>query len=174
MNGLVNDDGGEKARADGLPARLVEDMIALDGLHGNVPEAVDRAVLARAREHLVSPRQGSVWIAVVRRALGKRWPTLGRPLAAAAAAAVLLILVWNGIDTDRLTGVRTQQRAGASEDLDGNGRVDIADAFHLARALAGNHSLRTDWDVNRDGVVGSEDVDAIARAAVRISRRELP
>jgi hypothetical protein len=174
MNGRAND-GREKERADCLPPRLVEDMIALDALHGSVPESVDRAVLARAREHLASPRRGNAWLAAVRRTGGKKWTALGRPLVAAAATAVLLILVWNGIDMDRLTGGgRSDGRGRISEDLDGNGRVDIADAFHLARAIAGNHSLRTDWDVNQDGEVGSKDIDAIACAAVRISGRELP
>lgn len=165
------DSGGEEERNDGLPPRLVEDMIALDALRGGVPEAVDRAVLDRAREELAPRRRGLAWIAVVRRA-PSRWPAVGRPLVAAAAIAVLLVAVWNGLDMDRLTGGRSEDRAGIVEDLDGNGRVDIADAFHLSRALAAKFPLRAEWDVNGDGVVGRDDVDAIARAAVRISRRE--
>jgi hypothetical protein len=47
--------------------------------------------------------------------------------------------------------------------------VDILDAFRLARHIESRAPARTDWDVNGDGRIDREDVDAIAAAAVRLS-----
>jgi hypothetical protein len=62
-------------------------------------------------------------------------------------------------------------------DIDRNGRVDILDAFKLARQIesAGrteaNLSLREQgWDMNGDGLVNRNDVDLVASAAVRLDK----
>src|SRR5690606_29518660 len=59
-------------------------------------------------------------------------------------------------------------------DIDGSGRVNMVDAFVLARAIAAEEA-RGDgstpsalWDVTGDGVVDSGDVDAVAMRAVRL------
>ena len=55
--------------------------------------------------------------------------------------------------------------------MDGNGRIDILDAFTVARALADKGRtgpLPAAWDVNGDGVVDQKDVDWLANAAVRV------
>ena len=54
------------------------------------------------------------------------------------------------------------------EDLDHSGRVDILDAFALARRLASPGQIDLQWDMNGDGVVDERDVDVVARAAVRL------
>jgi hypothetical protein len=56
-------------------------------------------------------------------------------------------------------------------DINGDGRVDILDAYLVARTLADkSHTAPPPaaWDVNRDGVVDQKDVDWIANAAVRV------
>ncbi|MCA9294515.1 MAG: hypothetical protein KDA20_11950 [Phycisphaerales bacterium] len=53
-------------------------------------------------------------------------------------------------------------------DVDGNARVDILDAFAIARGVqAGN--APASWDVNGDGAVTQADVDVVAHAAVSLS-----
>ena len=75
----------------------------------------------------------------------------------AAAAALFLAALWMSSPT-------------APEDIDGNGRVDILDAFVLARRLKTSAAIQPAWDVTGDGRVDVADVDAIAMAAVRLSK----
>ena len=57
----------------------------------------------------------------------------------------------------------------AREDLDGNGRVDIVDAFILASWLRDDPGcLALEYDFNGDGTVNRADADYIASKAVRI------
>ncbi len=51
-------------------------------------------------------------------------------------------------------------------DVNGDGKVDILDAYLVARAIATHASLNPAWDVNRDGVVDQKDVDWIANTSV--------
>jgi hypothetical protein len=83
---------------------------------------------------------------------------------AAAIAAVLLVVVWAG------TRMHQESLRANALDINGDGRVDILDAFALARSLAAESATRREWDVNGDGVVNREDVDVIAMSAVRIDR----
>ena len=55
-------------------------------------------------------------------------------------------------------------------DFDGDGRVDILDAFALARHLESAHKPKDKWDMNGDGIVDRADVDRIAMAAVSLKR----
>lgn len=55
------------------------------------------------------------------------------------------------------------------EDFDRNGRIDILDAFGLARRLEEAAAPGLEWDLNGDGGVDSRDVDLMAMAAVRIA-----
>ena len=77
-----------------------------------------------------------------------------------AAAAALLVL-W------RPAEVPPQVAAGPA-DIDRDGRVDILDAFSMARALDAHQAPRPEWDLNGDGVVDRADVEAVARAAVLV------
>jgi len=61
-----------------------------------------------------------------------------------------------------------QPPAAIREDIDGNGRLDILDAFALARHVVGEEPVKMEWDLNRDGVVDAADVDDVAYAAVRL------
>jgi hypothetical protein len=55
-------------------------------------------------------------------------------------------------------------------DIDRNGRVDILDAFRLARYIKSADRPKTKWDINRDGIVNRSDVDSVAFAAVRLHK----
>ncbi len=95
-----------------------------------VPEAVDRAVLAAARRV-------------------RRWRRLA-PLGAIAAALLLGL------------GVLALRRPPRP--------LDIVDAYRLALRLERGEPVEGTWDRNGDGRVDRADVEAIARAAVRVGK----
>jgi hypothetical protein len=96
-----------------------------------------------------------------------------------AAAAAVIILAFSLDLTQRVepTADRSVLARAQAIDIDQNGRVDILDAFKLARHIesAGSAeeslSLRKQgWDINGDGLVNHDDVDTVAFAAVRLDK----
>ena len=133
--------------------RLSEDLKALFGSDSGVPGEVDRAVLDAARRRLVKPRRRKIV------AWGK-W-------VGAAAAVVLILFVLNG----HLEKSSVPDFAGVVQvagDVDGNGRVDVLDAFKLARFVESPGGADVQWDMNGDEAVDRADVDAVAFTAVRL------
>jgi hypothetical protein len=53
-------------------------------------------------------------------------------------------------------------------DVNGDGRLDILDAYRLAVTLEEGGELLAAWDADGDGSVGVPDVDALARKAVSL------
>lgn len=68
--------------------------------------------------------------------------------------------------------VRAETNGGfnayAKADVNGDGAIDILDAFKLARTLEEKTPLAQGWDLNSDGVVNRADVDEAARMAVSL------
>jgi predicted anti-sigma-YlaC factor YlaD len=99
-----------------------------------------------------------LWIASraqsIRRGRVFRWAAV--PL---AAAVVVLGVLTN------LPG------APHASDVNGDGRLDILDAFAVARAVEKGDPL-VEWDQNGDGVVDRADVDLLAFAAVSTTSGE--
>ncbi|MEO1129230.1 MAG: dockerin type I domain-containing protein [Planctomycetota bacterium] len=58
-------------------------------------------------------------------------------------------------------------------DYDGDGVIDILDAFALARTIETQVAIEPMWDLNGDGVIDDDDVVVIAQAAVRLEPREV-
>ena len=81
----------------------------------------------------------------------------------AAAAACLVAGAW-------LSQTLVQRSAPnvsvAREDVTGDGRVDILDAFALARQIQSDHAQQP--DLNSDGRVDQQDVEALAARAVKL------
>ncbi len=70
------------------------------------------------------------------------------------------------------TGIQPQTHgAYVREDLNGDGKVDILDAFMLAKKLQGTPSSDRRLDVNGDGVIDRRDVETIAARAVNLEKR---
>ncbi len=135
---------------------LARDLAALGGRNIEVPPHIDDAVMAAARSALSERRRGGIatwhWA---------RWT---------AAAAGLALVVWFGSVRMRQPVVQTagsRQLASKPGDLDSSGRVDILDAFALARQLDSDIAP-TAGDFNGDGRIDRADVDAIAMTAVRL------
>ncbi len=136
---------------------LARDLAALGLRNIEVPTDIDDAVMAAARSALSERRRGTV--------AARRWAQW------TAAAAGLALVVWIGsLLSTRPVGLRevSRQLASVPGDLDGSGRVDILDAFALARQL-GSDIAPTAGDFNGDGRIDRADVDAIAMAAVRLT-----
>jgi hypothetical protein len=147
-----------------MPDRFRKDLRALYQPTGSVPPQVDRAILAQARRRLATPR---------RIILRFRWAA--GITAAAAVVALGVFLYYGPVSSNQPSTInrhKSIQSAAAERpvDLDGNGRVDILDAFRLARSIESRGPAAGEWDINNDGRVDREDVDALAFTAVRLEK----
>lgn len=125
-----------------IPASLRRALRAADDPGFRVSPAVGDAIRQAAAKRLAAVRS--------QRRL-RRWI----PAWAAAAAAVLLLIIAPPAQ-NRREAARLRQT------------ITILDAFSLARQLKANNLPGREWDYNADGVVDRRDVDALARAAVRL------
>jgi len=144
-----------------LPERLRGDLRAAFGAGPVIPDGFDdrvRAAAARGRSTRMLIRF-------------RRWI----PASAAALAACLLLSVWAVAPRFRAPPALERQSAKLSpaEDLNGDGRVDILDAFRLAHRIDRHESLEPRWDFTGDGHIDRRDVDRVAAAAVRLIREDL-
>lgn len=142
----------EELADDALPARLREDLLRLHTPATAVPPQIDAAILSRARAGYAKRIR---WRPVV------RW--------AAVAASIAAVVTVTFTLRYALHRPAPQQLARfAPGDIDGNGRVDILDAYLLAKHLGAGAKPDPAWDVNGDGVVDQKDVEWIANRAVRV------
>jgi len=141
-------------------SKLSADLKGLFEPRVGVPPEVDRAVLDRAHKHL-SPLQSGK-----QRRLRIHW---GWRVAAAAA----VIIVAFSLDLTKQPENRPDSFSlskAQAEDIDRNGRVDILDAFKLARQIETAGRTEKEWDFNGDGLIDRSDVDMVAFAAVRLHK----
>jgi hypothetical protein len=122
-----------------------------------VPPTVDEAVLRAAREHLAPAKphgrsSTARWL---------RWPAF------ATASLVLCAVAYRIIRTPSSSN---PDSAYVREDLNRDGRVDILDAFQLARQLHSGAEPGRDLDFNGDGVVDQLDANTIAAQAVKLEK----
>ena len=141
---------------DDLP-ELSRDLRELTGPPADIPADLDVQMRGRIRAHFANPRRVQ--------------PDFARRIApyAAAAAAVIALAVW--LASPHSSAPPTPPRATAEPaDVDRNGRVDILDAYALARRLEEGVSIDSTFDLNRDGVIDGSDVDRIAARAVSLNQ----
>ena len=141
-----------------LPGPLVNDLAGLYAAPKPVPREVDDDILFAARRRLAETRRT------------RRWGGL----AVAAAAIALVFGVQHLMQPPRpLPNIQLPEtvltQIARREDIDHSGRVDILDAFALARMIRNGEKTSVRWDINNDGAVDQADVDAIATRAVRIN-----
>ncbi len=142
-----------------VSSRFSADLGALFKPQLAVPPEVDRAVLDRAARHFAG-------LEPAKRRL--RWVGLWR--VAAAAAVVVLAFSLNLTEKPAPTTYRPGLAKAQAVDIDRNGRVDILDAFKLARQIELAGSTEADLDINGDGLVNRDDVDIVALAAVSLDK----
>ena len=123
----------------------------------SIPPEVDRAILDRAGRKLIRPQ--------------KRHRIIRRIGIAAATAAVIILAF--SLDLSRKPSPHTSVTYLAqanSADIDHSGRVDILDAFKLARQIESATNINASFDMNGDGLIDRGDVEFIAKAAVRLDK----
>jgi hypothetical protein len=126
-----------------------------------VPAAIDEAILREARAGFARRRRFRIAVRVT--------------VATAAAASIVLGIILPAIQqTDHGRGPvasapKMLSVVPAAEDVDHSGRVDILDAFVVAKLIDTRAKLDAAYDVNGDGKVDAADVDRIAVAAVSVS-----
>ena len=146
----------------GVSVKLSEDLDALFKPQLSVPPEVDRAILDRAGRHFA----GRKFTPVGRRRF--RWVSLWK--VAATAAVVVFAFSLNLTNKSRQTIHYSGLAKAGAVDFDRNGRVDILDAFKLARQIELASNAGTNLDINGDGLVNRGDVDTVALAAVRLDK----
>ena len=149
--------------------KFVNDLKKLYKTSEAVPPEIDRAILNKASQKLARPRS------VVRML---RW--IG-PIAA-AAAIIIFVSISNApkqsannalsrrteVSTPRPNYAPVSVVASIRTDFDNSGKVDILDAFKLAKLIQSEESVDKKWDINGDGLVDESDVDEIAIVAVSL------
>jgi len=143
-----------------ISSKLSGDLKALFEPQVGVPPEVDHAVLDQAHKHFVPIKSGKG---------GRLRIHWGWRIAAAAAVIIIafsLDLTKQPVPTiDNYSLTKAQ-----AEDIDQNGRVDILDAFKLAKHIESADRTETMWDLNGDGLIDRSDVDIVAKAAVRLNK----
>ena len=153
-----------------ISPKLSEDLNALFKPQFSVPPELDRAIMDQANRRLVQRHWRhrifhhiSIW------------------RIAAAAAVVIFAFSLNLTQKPGPSTSRSVLVGAQAVDIDRNGRVDILDAFKLARYVESadltdkSLSLRKQgWDINGDGFVNRKDVDLVASAAVSLPLQGTP
>ncbi len=142
-----------------MPEKLQADMKRMFDLQTPIPPEIDRAIMDRAHQQLVLKR--------------KKHHVLRWSVAAAVAAVVIFAFI---LDTPFIKSPTKQISSAfvaSSADIDQNGRINILDAFQLARKIESTDRLYAQWDMNHDGLVNREDIDCVAMVAVSLGRGDL-
>jgi hypothetical protein len=150
---MNRDEKRERPPENEAPQRLIDALKSRYSAHVAVPEAVDRTVLLRARSRMLARR---------RRLIVLRWSGV----AAAAAASLILALTLFRNPADKAA----PPMVAAAEDCNVDGRVDILDAFVLAKSIEAAGAPAARFDFTGDALVDKRDVDAVAMVAVRLDR----
>jgi hypothetical protein len=152
------DDNIERWVEEGGPPQLRARLSALYGNGPAISRGVDERILGAAREEMAR-RVRMRW--VMRYAIGS---------VAAAAAVVLIVMRTTHQDQPP---AKNGAAVVAAEDLNRDGKIDILDAYLMARSLAAKEAMAGEWDFNHDGMVDGRDVDVIALAAVKLKGEEI-
>lgn len=158
MNNFDENPDGE------VSSKLAEDLQSLFKPQLSVPPEIDRAVLDRASRHFA----GREFTGSRRRRF--RWFALWK--VAAAAAVVIFAFSLDLHDRSKRPALDPAKTNAGVADFDRNGRVDILDAFKLARRIELAGSTEANLDINGDGLINRDDVDVVALAAVRLTPAE--
>ncbi len=144
----------DKGQEFNLSDKFAEDIKKLYRISAKVPPEIDRAILDKASRKLIRPRKHFHIL---------RW------IGPAAAAAAIIVFVLLSTNQQTKQG-SLNSLAQVSTDIDRNGRVDILDAFKLAKRIQTESKPDKKWDINGDGFVNQVDVDFVASAAVSLNK----
>ena len=130
-----------------------------------VPRETDNVILADARQHLsrhhpsvVRHRRMSTW----------QWVAMATTVAAAAVVCIVWLpdMAEHGGAMNMASDMSSAADNDVNSDVDQNGRIDILDAFAMARQIrSGGERIR---DINSDGRFDELDVALVAQRAVML------
>ena len=152
---------------NGLPDSV---RAALKNRYGPIPDVpaqIDTAILADARRHFEQHGPATLRPARRRRVSAWQWTAI----ASTVAAACVVLFALSPSQPNQESSVAARSDASSLDDelrsdVDLNGRVDILDAFAMARQLhTGGAEAR---DFNHDGRFDQLDIDLVAREAVKL------
>jgi hypothetical protein len=154
---------------DALPDALIAELGSAATRNTRVvPAAVDAEILRQAKAGFARRSRFRLAARVV----------IGVAAAAAAVVAIALPLMRQAdhdaaaphgtVATKMLNVMPAPAAAAAAEDVDHDGKVDILDAFVVAKLVETGKQIDAGYDVNGDGKVDQSDVDRIAHAAVAV------
>lgn len=140
-----------------LPEALRDAIVQMHQVPLDIPAEIDLSILSGARRSYQKRRRASM--------LATR---IGVGLAAAAMIA-MAVRVFVPSSAVRAPVASSAQRLPLTQaaDVNHDGRVDILDAYVLARKIARHETLDPMWDLNGDGAIDQKDVDLIAGLAVQ-------
>jgi len=138
----------------GGPPALKSGLTDLFGSTPAISRSLDNQILQAAHQQSIR-RNRMRW--TIRYAIGS----------VAAAAAVVLIAIKTTHREQPMVSNPSAAVASA-QDVNRDGKLDILDAFLVARKVAANESLTKEWDFNHDGTVDTKDVDVVAFGAVKL------
>ena len=139
-----------------ISPKLSEDLNALFKPQFSVPPELDRAIMDQANRRLVQ-----------RHWRHRIFHHISLWRIAAAAAVIIFVFSLNLTQKPGPTTTSSIIVEAQAVDIDRNGRVDILDAFKLARHIESADAEKK-WDINGDGFVNRKDVDLVASAAVSL------
>lgn len=148
-----------------LPEEVVDRIRRHSGASVPVPPAVDEAILTNARRHLAAVRASRPAAVVPRRVFRKTVLTV------VTASLMIVAAVWQfrlRPPEDPAARVANAGRPTDPDDVNRDGRVDILDAFTLARRVERGEPFSADQDRDRDGRVSRADVDELAGRVVML------
>jgi hypothetical protein len=165
------------------PPKLVAALRKLPQESVFVPPTIDEALMKAARQHLSRPEKKKAgWFRLmpwavatgglaavvflayphVKESAGTRGSTFSRSAKAVHRGSE---------NAGSAIPPQIQGLASVREDLNRDGKVDILDAFMLAKRLHGTPVSDRTFDINGDGVVDHRDVEIIAVHAVSLEKR---
>jgi hypothetical protein len=163
----MNDNRNPADAENGLPDSV---RAALKNRYGpvpSVPSEIDKAILADARRHF--EEHGPVTLRPARRRRVSAWQWTAIASTVAAACVVLFALKPPQLHQESSVATRSDAFSMDDElrsDVDLNGRVDILDAFAMARQLRDGGTEARDF--NHDGRFDGLDIDLVALEAVKL------
>ena len=163
MNGDLEFDELNEELPDAVKAALKKRF----GLVPDVPSNVDQLILTDARRHFEQHGPAALRLKKRQRVFVWKWAAIGSSV---AAAGVLLFAMrpQQMPEESRMTTTSNAVSADVAlmSDVDRSGRVDILDAFAMARRIRSGQD--ESYDINHDGRFDETDIDIVAREAVKL------
>lgn len=163
----MNDERKLDDAENGLPDSVRSALKNRYGPVPAVPSEIDHAILADARRHF--EQHGPATLRPSRRRRVSAWQWTAIASTVAAACVVLFALRPPQPNQESSVASRSDVSSLNDElrsDVDQNGRVDILDAFAMARQLRDGRGEARDF--NRDGRFDKFDIDVVALEAVKL------